>query len=39
VVCAVYGGVGGGLLLNTVPCQVDVKEEEKDSETEDGWLG
>jgi hypothetical protein len=39
VVYTVYSGVGGGLLLDPVPSQVDVKKQEKDSETEDRWLG
>jgi hypothetical protein len=39
IVCTVYSGVGGGLLLDPVPRQVDVKEEEEDAKTEDGWLG
>jgi hypothetical protein len=39
VVCTVHGGVGGGLLLDAVPGQVDVKEEKKDAKTEDRWLG
>ena len=39
VVCTVYSGVGGGLLLDPVPRQVDVKEEQEDTKTEDGWLG
>ena len=39
VVYTVYSRVGGGLLLDPVPRQVDVKEEQEDTKTEDGWLG
>jgi len=38
VVYTVYSRVGGGLLLDPVPRQVDVKEQEEDAKTEDGWL-